>query len=163
MKSMIRTLIFCLLVSFNVTAQTPAQTVPVFDFYKFDKTAFTNKNLTPGKMSFFMFFDCDCDHCQHAMTNLNKNFQEYKKAAVYLISLDDTDKIKAFMQKFGPNVNNQKNVTMLLDVRNEFITRFNPRKYPSMFLYSADKKLLAYEDNPDNMFRFLKQLNASGK
>lgn len=160
---MIRILLFCLLASSGVMAQTPAQTIPDFDFYKFNKTAFTNKNLTPGKMSFFMFFDCDCDHCQHAMANINKQFQDYKKAAIYLISLDDTVKINAFMQKFGPNVRNQKNVIFLLDTKNEFITKFKPRKYPSMFLYAADKKLLAYEDNPDSMFRFEKLLTGTGK
>jgi peroxiredoxin len=108
MNSMIRTLIFCLLASSGVMAQTPAQTIPVFDFYRFDKTTFTNKNLTPGKMSFFMFFDCDCDHCQHAMTNLNKNFQEYKKASIYLISLDDQQKINAFVGKYAPNLKGKK-------------------------------------------------------
>ena len=143
-------------------AQTPAQTIPVFDFYRFDKTTFTNKNLTPGKMSFFMFFDCDCDHCQHAMANLNQHFTEYKKAAIYLISLDDQQKINAFMAKYAPDIKGQKNVTMLQDSKNEFIKKFGPRKYPSMFLYAADKKLLAYEDNPEKMSRFLKQLTAAG-
>jgi len=163
MKTMIRTFIFCLLVSSNAIAQTPAQTIPVFDFYRFDKTAFTNNNVTPGKMSFFMFFDCDCDHCQHAMTNLNKNFQEYKKASIYLISLDDQQKINAFVSKYAPNLKGQKNVTMLQDTKNEFITRFGPRKYPSMFLYAADKKLLGYDDDPANMARFSKQINAGAK
>jgi hypothetical protein len=52
---------------------------------------------------------------------------------------------------------------MLQDTKNEFITRFGPRKYPSMFLYAADKKLLGYDDNPANMARFSKQINAPAK
>jgi hypothetical protein len=52
---------------------------------------------------------------------------------------------------------------MLQDTKNEFIVRFKPRKYPSMFLYSADKKLLDYEDNAESMFRFTNQLNPVAK
>ena len=167
MKIVIRTLVFFLLISSQVAAQvsapSPAQTVPAFEFSRFDKTSFTNKNLAADKPLFFLFFDCTCDHCQHAMTYLNANFKDYKKAAIYLISLDNQQMINDFMHKYAPAVLNQKNVTMLQDTKNEFIVRFKPRKYPSMFLYSVDKKLLDYEDNPESMFRFSKQLNASAK
>jgi hypothetical protein len=93
------------------------------------------------------------------MTYLNANFKDYKKAAVYLISLDSIKAINNFLHKYGPNVVGQKNVTVLLDNKTEFIPKFKPRKYPSLFLYDANKKLLDYEDNPESMFRFSKLLN----
>ena len=163
MKSRIYVLVFFLLITSLLIAQTPAQTIPDFSFSKFDKTSFTNKNLATGKSLFFFFFDCDCDHCQHAMANLNEHYKDYKKAAIYLISLDVQQKIQAFMTKYSPAVTGQKNVTMLQDTRNEFIAKFKPIRYPSMFLYSADKKLLDYEDNAESMFRFIKQINAPAK
>ena len=167
MKSVVKSVVVLLLVSSHVVAQgsgpSPAQTVPAFEFSRFDKTPFINKDLAAGKPLFFFFFDCTCDHCQHAMTYLNKNFSEYKKAAVYLISLDNQQMVNAFLHKYGPNVINQKNVTILQDTKYQFIARFKPRKYPSLFLYAADKKLLDYEDNPDNMFRFTKLLNTASK
>jgi peroxiredoxin len=141
----------------------PALTIPDFIFFKFDNSVFTNKNLAADKLLFFFFFDSDCEHCQHAMMNLNQHYQEYKKAAIYLISLDGQEKIGQFINKYGPNLNGKKNVTLLQDLKNEFIVRFKPRKYPSMFLYSAEKKLIDYQDNEESMFRFLKQLNAPAK
>ncbi|HEX5151063.1 MAG TPA: redoxin domain-containing protein [Parafilimonas sp.] len=160
-------LVFLLLVSSRINAQVPspppAQTVPAFEFSRFDKTAFTNKDLATNKPLFFFFFDYTCDHCQHAMTFLNQNFNEYKKAAVYLISLDNQQMMNAFLHKYAPNVINQKNVTILQDTKNQFIVRFKPRKYPSLFLYDANKKLLYYDDNPDNMFRFTKLLSTAAK
>ena len=163
MNSMIRTLIFCLLASSGVMAQTPAQTVPAFEFYKFDKSLFTNKDLPANKPLFFFFFDCTCDHCQQAMKYLNQHFNDFKKTGVYLISLDTQQAMVTFLNKYAPDVINQKNVTVLQDTKTEFIARFKPRKYPSLFLYDSNRKLLVYEDNPDNMFRFSKQLNTAGK
>lgn len=167
MKSMLTVFVFLLLISSHVRAQVsgpvPAQTVPDFQFSKLDQTPFTNKDLATNKPLFFFFFDVGCDHCQHAMANLNANFKDYKKAAIYLITLDDQQKINAFMHTYGPNVQNQKNVTMLQDTKNEFIVRFKPRKYPSMFLYTADKKLVDYEDNAESMFRFTNHLNPVAK
>ena len=85
MKSVIKSFVFFLLISSHVAAQysvpPPAQTVPAFEFARFDKTAFTNKNLASNKPLFFFFFDCTCEHCQHAMTYLNANFKDYKNAA----------------------------------------------------------------------------------
>jgi len=97
------------------------------------------------------------------MTNLNQHYEEYKKAAIYLISLDNKEKINQFINKYGPNLNGKKNVILLQDLKNEFITKFKPRKYPSMFLYSVEKKLIDYEDNEEGMFRFSKRINAPAK
>src|SRR6478752_4761623 len=101
MKNVIKVFVFLLLISAHVTAQvsapSPAQTIPAFEFSRFDKTSFTNKDLAANKPLFFFFFDCTCDHCQHAMTYLNQNFGAFKKSAVYLISLDNQEMMKAFM------------------------------------------------------------------
>jgi len=103
MKNVIKAFVFLLLISSRVAAQvsapSPAQTIPAFEFSRFDKTSFTNKDLAANKPLFFFFFDCTCDHCQHAMTYLNQNFKDYKKAAVYLISLDNEQMINAFLHR----------------------------------------------------------------
>jgi peroxiredoxin len=163
MKPIFLIIAFSILLSFTASAQLqdqpPAQMVPAFTFYKQDQTAFTNKNLVQDKPLFFFFFDTDCDHCQVAMTNLNQHYQEYKNAAIYLISLDDWGKINAFMDKYAANLKGKANVTVLQDTKNEFLDKFKPVKYPSMFLYSPENKLIDYEDNEYSMFRFSKHLN----
>ena len=163
MKNTLKTLILLLFISVQISAQTPALTIPGFNFCRPDKSSFSNKNLEPGKMSFFFFFDSDCDHCQHAMMNLNQHYNDYKKTAIYLISLDDQQKINRFVNSYAPKLKGKENVTLLMDTKNEFIKKFQPRKYPSMFLYSPDKKLIDYEDNEESMFRFSKHLNTPVK
>jgi len=152
-----------LLISWNVFAQTPALTVPEFTFFRFNKSAFTNKNVETGKMSFFVFFDAGCEHCQHAVQTLNMHYSDLKHISLYLVSLDNQETINSFMNKYGNNLSGKKNVVFLQDLNNEFISKFGPRKYPSMFLYSPEKKLVMYNDNEENLFRFFQQIDAAAK
>jgi peroxiredoxin len=140
-------------------AQQPASVIPDFNFFKLDGTSFTNKNLEQGKKIFFVFFDPGCDHCQHAMKDINMHHTSLNKVAVYLISVDIKERINNFLAMYGKDLKNKKNVVVLQDLKNEFIQKFKPRKYPSMFLYSPEKKLLLYDDNEKNLAGFLKKIN----
>jgi peroxiredoxin len=167
MKYIFNTLILMNLVFNNGTAQIigkpPAQTIPQFQFFRLDNTSFTDKDVPKGKMVFFMFFDPDCDHCQHAIKSIGDQFQSFKNVPVFLISIDDQNKINHFLDTYGSKVKGQKNVTILQDKLQQFITKFNPVRYPSMFLYAADKKLIDYEDNPESIFRFVNAINKNVK
>jgi peroxiredoxin len=156
-------LFFSSMVSFKTYAQTPAQTIPTFTFYKLDKTPFTNKNVTTGKEVLFIFFDVTCDHCQHTISSLSKRISECSKIAIYLISQEDKTAINTFLNKYGKNLPSQKNVTILQDSKDQFITKFSPRKYPSVFLYSSQKKLLLYDDEDQYLEKFFKIINPAKK
>jgi hypothetical protein len=65
------------------------------------------------------------------------------------------------MAKYGNNLYGSRNVTVLQDLKNEFLPKFRPRKYPSMYLYSSAKKLLLYDDEPKNIGNFLKKIKAN--
>ncbi len=159
MKFFIPTAILGLFISINITAQTPAATIPDFTFYKFDKTAFTNKDLTTGKKIFFVFFDTECDHCQHGIRYLNQHQKELDKVAVYLLTMDNQVKAADFLNRYGNNLINKKNILILQDTKNQFILKFSPRKYPSLFLYSPQKKLMLYDDEK-NLYKFLEKIKA---
>lgn len=163
MKRVFKVFLLAILIFAKATAQHPAATIPDFTFYKLDKTPFTNKNIQPGKLSLLIFFDATCSHCQHAMETYNQHYQELNKTPVYLITLDNQASINYFMTKYANNLYGSKNVMILQDFKNEFITKFGARKYPSMFLYSPQKKLLIYDDEPKNVGNFLQKIKANSK
>jgi peroxiredoxin len=159
MKCIVKTVVLLLLVSGNLLAQGPAEKIPDFSFSRLNKNSFTNKDLELGKMIFFVFFDADCDHCQHAIQYISQHYQEFKKTAIYLITLDSQEAITRFMAKNARNLKDKKNVTLLQDPQYEFMRKFRPRKYPSMFLYSGKKDLIMYDDNEQNLFKFSQEIN----
>src|SRR5664279_1362779 len=167
MKFTLTTLILLFFVSINTSAQLsgqpPAQTIPHFQFFRFDNKPFTDQDLPKGKTVFIMFFDSDCDHCQHAIKSIGENFQSFKTTSIFLISIDDQNKINHFMDTYGSKLKGQKNVTILQDKLQQFITKFNPVRYPSIFIYSPEKKLLDYEDNPESVFRLVNTINKNVK
>lgn len=158
MKSKLLPFFLFSILSFHVNAQSPAKAIPAFKFFQLNGTAFTNQNLAPGKFLFFVFYDVTCDHCQRAIQQINQQHKELNKAAIYLISLDSKKNTTAFMEKYGFNLLKSKNVMLLQDLQNQFIERFGPRKYPSIFLYSSAGRLILYDDNQDNIPRFIKKL-----
>lgn len=164
MKYLFKTIILCLLVSSGVFAQRPAATVPDFDFYTLDNQTFTKKDLSESKMLLFIFFDVTCDHCHRAIQQFNNRHTELKNTAVYLVSLDTKPAITNFLNTNAKNLTTMKNVVILQDLKNEFITRFQPRKYPSVFLYSPQKQLIMYDDEEKNVPVFLQKIDvAAGK
>lgn len=138
----------------QLQAQAPARRIPTFQFYHPDQSPFTNSNLANGRPHFFLFFDTSCDHCQHAIQYLNGHYSDFSKAAIYLVCLEGMNSIQPFLARYGASLLGKKNVTLLLDKRNEFIAKFTPRKYPSIFLYGADRNLLLYHDDEQQLPAF---------
>ena len=153
----------CLVVLFgfcigNAQAQTPASTVPDFTLFKLDGSSFTKRQMPRGKASLFSFFDVTCSHCQTTMQTLSKHHTELKHLSVYLVSLDRKDAILKFLKKHGPQFLNKSNVTVLQDLNYEFIPKFQPIKYPSVFLYNKNQRLEAYEKDEKNMLKLVSKV-----
>lgn len=152
----------CILCITNgLQAQIPAQTVPDFRFLQKNGTAFTRQQLPSAKLLFFAFFDITCDHCQKAMQYLNSHYRELGRAAIYLVTLDPGPSAEAFLGKYAPQLLRQPNTVLLRDTRNQFITLFQPRKYPSLFLYSPRQQLLLYSDEEKDLSAFVAKMKGA--
>lgn len=142
-----------------VSAQTPATGIPDFTFYNMKDQAFNKKDLRPGKPTFFIFFDTRCEHCQRTCKRLNTLYPKTASAWVYMLSLDKKENILAFFKEYAPNLPKQKNFMILQDRLFHFIPRFGPTKYPSMFLYGTNQKLIKYSDDEASLDTMLSLIN----
>ncbi|HTQ27122.1 MAG TPA: redoxin domain-containing protein [Puia sp.] len=138
--------------------QTPAQVLPDFTFYRMDQKYFKKSDLPGGRMMLFVFFDPGCEHCQKAAASLDKQHESLDKTAVFFVSTDPPEMMTKFMTSYAPHLKNRRNVTLLYDGLNQFISKFKPFKYPAMFLYSASGQLVDYEDNEETVFRLINNI-----
>jgi len=138
---------------------TGADSIPEFTLFKHDKSTFTKNDLDTQKLLFFLFFDVKCEHCLHAIQTINQKYGEMDNTFIYLVTQDSPEAVERFLARKGKNLINRNNVIVLFDLQHQFIVRFKPRKYPSIFLYSPAGNLLLYDDNPNNLPRFFERIN----
>jgi len=135
--------------------------LPDFSFIRMDNgSPFTQKNITPGKKTFFIFFDTECPHCMQAISEYNENEKAMNSINMVMITRDPKEDVVPFLKNFGPKLIIKKNVSVLSDKKNQFIARFLPRKFPSMFLFNKNNDLMLYSDEEKDIPKFLTLIKA---
>lgn len=142
------------------SAPPPAATIPVFRWAGHDGRLVSNADLPPHKPVLFVFFDPDCEHCQRAVKHMDSECADYRQAEVYFVSMESQEKIDRFVTTYARHLTAQRNVLFLRDPGGAYMLGFHPVRFPSLFLYSPERKLLDYEDNEETLFRIKRSLAA---
>ena len=111
----------------------------------------------------FVFFDPDCEHCQRAVKHMDEECADFRGAAIYFVSMQAWEKIDRFAAGYAPHLRAQHNVVFLQDPGAGYMLGFHPLRFPSLFLYSSEHKLLDYEDNEETVFRIKRAMAAFAK
>lgn len=151
--------VFFLLITTSVFSQV--RSLPEFRFFRMDNgVEVTHKNVTPGKKTLFVFFDTECPHCRVAITEYNHNQAKLNDINVFLITRDQKAVVNSFLNEVGAKLIAKKNVTVLADNQNQFIGKFLPKKFPSMFLFGANRQLLIYTDEEKDIPVILEKIKS---
>jgi len=126
-------------------AQSPAREIPDFTFFTVDGNPFFSKQIPKDRASLFSFFDVTCTHCKTTMKTLGDRYADLRNVSVYLVTLDGRKEALDFVKKYGPQLINKKNVTILNDLNKEFLPKFQPQQYPSVYVYNRYRRLELYE------------------
>jgi hypothetical protein len=151
--------LICSLFIYTACGQPMTQTMPNAVFYKRDGKAFSTAEIPATQKSFIMFFDATCEHCQQVALQLSKQTAQLKKVNIYLVSMDEYRSIDYFLTNFAKPLAAMKNVTILQDKFQTFIPTFKPDKYPSMYLYGTNKRLIKFSSNDKEVPKFLTLMN----
>ena len=155
-------IIYCLWVLslfFTQIAISQIKQIPDFKFTRLQSGSdFTRSNITKGTKTLFIFFDTECPHCMQAISEFNENEKYLNGVNVYLITKDKKEYAIPFLKNFGDKLIIKKNTVLLSDTYNQFIGRFLPRKYPSMFLFGPDQKLIIYSDEEKDIPAFIQNI-----
>ncbi|PIB33049.1 hypothetical protein BFP78_01955 [Gaetbulibacter sp. 5U11] len=127
------------------------ETVPEFEFLTLDQKPFTKANLKTNLNTIFIYFNSQCDFCQHEAQSISDNLDSFKNVQIIFISTESIDTIKKFSEQY--NLNNQQNITFLNDNLNTFSSRFDANNIPYLLIYDQNQKLIKKHKG---------QLNAKG-
>ncbi len=125
MKPITTLLLFLLTLSVAAqpdTLQPPYKrfpTVPPFQLVRLDSaSSFTKDDLPKNQQLLIMFFNPDCDHCQHQTQDLVKDIASFKNVQIVMASYEPLAEIKAFYEKYQlanhPNIHIGRDTKFLL-------------------------------------------------
>jgi len=137
-------------------AAPPAAMLPDFTFLAEAGKTFSRADLPAKKPVLIIFVDVDCDHCQKAVRHMNDSVALFSRIPLYMVSIADESHVQAFARRYGPRLK----ARWLRDPDARNMVRFKPVRYPAMYLYSPEKRLLDYEDNVEAIFRIERNIRA---
>lgn len=114
--------------------------MPDFSYVNIENKVFTNESLEKGNPTLFIYFNSECDFCNHEAEMVFQNLEKLQDIQVVFISYEPIEKIKQFATKF--NLLNHANITFISDSKNSFATTFDVNTLPCLVLYDKDDNLI---------------------
>lgn len=118
---------------------------------------FTNDSLDKKSQLVIIFFNTECDFCQHEITSIISNERLLNKASFLCISLESIEKIEQFSKEYNPG--HLSFIRFLRDENNTFFRLFGTNAIPSTFIYDKNRKLKAKYNGEVDYAMIIKQLN----
>ena len=104
-----------------------------------DSTVFTSGQLKKGIPVVLMFFNPDCDHCQQQVKELLAHKNELTALQFVMVSALPYRLITTFYNDY--QVASMPNVKMGLDENFVLGSKYQPARYPSLYIYDAKGSL----------------------
>ena len=125
--------------------------IPEFEFLTLAQQQFNKADLRPNTNTIFIYFNSDCDFCQHEAKSISDNLESFKNVQFIFVSSEPISTIIGFSEQH--NMNKHQNVTFLYDNLDTFSSRFDANSIPYILIYNKKQKLIKKHKG---------QLNANG-
>ncbi len=141
--------LFCYALLFVVVGvhaqQALPEVLPDFTVYDLNDKAFTQADMATEGRLVIIFYDPGCGYCQKEAVAIGKQYERFKQASLYFVAMQDKPIIEEFIRQYGKDLLGKPNVHFLRDADYEFIDKFNPKEYPSTYVFSAtNRRLIRY-------------------
>ena len=114
--------------------------MPAFSYVTLENKEFTQENLAQNKATLFIYFNSECDFCNHEAEMVQQNIEQLKDIQVVFISYEPRERIKAFATNF--KLLHHDNIHFLSDSKITFATTFDVKSMPCLVLYDKDNNLI---------------------
>lgn len=89
-----------------------------------------------------MFFDPDCDHCQHATKNFTKAIKQFKDVQILMVTIFEISRIDKFRKDY--KLDKYPNITVTKDVIFDLCKYYQVSSLPDVYVYDKNGKLLSH-------------------
>ena len=114
--------------------------MPAFSYVTLENKEFTQENLAQNKATLFIYFNSECDFCNHEAEMVQQNIEQLKDIQVVFISYEPIERIKAFATKF--KLLHYDNIYFLSDSKITFASTFDVKSMPCLVLYDKENNLI---------------------
>lgn len=132
------------------------ETIPNFSFKTLDNSLFTKEHLHDGLPTVFLYFNSECEFCQHEAKNISENIHLLKGVHLVFVSTESMEKIIEFSEH--NRLGNISNVNFLRDQDDSFSKLFQPSSIPFSLIYDKDQKLLKIQKGQLSVHGILKTI-----
>lgn len=112
------------------------------------------KNLS-GK-TVLILFQPDCDHCQREAKQMHDNLEAFREYQMYFISIASIDQLEKFSIDY--QFSNEPSVHFATTALDQIISGFGSIDAPSVFVYSAEGKLIRHFNGEVDISKILEVL-----
>lgn len=133
------------------------QTIPTFEFLTIKQQPFANQNLEPNIHTIFIYFNSECEFCQHEAQSISENLAQFDDVQFVFVSAEAITVIEKFSETY--NLNNKQNIIFLHDNLDIFSSRFDATSIPYLLIYDKNQKLIKKHKGQLNAKGLLRVLN----
>lgn len=133
------------------------QTIPEFQLLTLEQTFFSRANLKTNLNTIFIYFNSECDFCQHESQSISQNINKFKDVQFIFVSTENIEIIKQFSEQY--KLNNQNNITFLYDSNYLFSNIFDANSIPYILIYNKNNNLIKRHNGQLNANGILRVLN----
>ncbi|MBA4746742.1 MAG: redoxin domain-containing protein [Muricauda sp.] len=132
-------------------------TIPDFNFKTVNGTSFTKKNLKSGTSTVFLYFNSECDFCQHEAKSIADDHHLIKNVQLVFISTEPMEQIINFSKVYA--LDKKASVIFVQDEAKRFTKIFQPSSIPFNLIYDKEQKLLKTQKGQLTVQGLLKIIN----
>jgi peroxiredoxin len=137
------------------------ETLPDFSFQTLDGVEFTNNSLIRNQYSVLIYFNSECNFCQHEAQSISDNLEKFKDVEFLFVSTESSGTIQQFSQQY--NLDNKKTITFLHDYLDTFSSRFDATSIPYLLIYNKEGQLIKRHKGQLNAGGILKAIQLDGE
>lgn len=114
--------------------------MPIFSYFDLQGNVFTKDNLPKNTPVLFVYFNSECNFCNHEAEIIQQNLEKLRDIQIVFISFEETDKIQKFAQKYS--LLQHDNINFIADSKATFATTFDVKSLPCLVLYDKESNLI---------------------